>query len=218
MSEQHSKRIIVVGNSGFARECYIVLREIMKKSPSITFGGFLSFEGYKADLLELSSYFLGIDDEYTFAEGEYAVIGIGDPALRRKAYLKLQARSVPFYTLIHPNVYIDPSATVGEGNIFTTGCYVACNCSIGDGNLLNGNVHLGHDVRVGNFNFIGPLAQLTGATSIGDANSIGTLCVLLPRCTIGSGNIIAPMSAVFKGCRDNAYIAGNPALKVGNVN
>ena len=36
-------------------------------------------------------------------------------------------------------------------------------------------------------------------------------------CHIGDNNIIAPLSAVYKGCKNNCYMSGNPALKTGKI-
>lgn len=52
---------------------------------------------------------------------------------------------------------------------------------------------------------------------IGDSNSIGTNALVLPHSKIGNNNKIAPLSAVYKGCKDNCYMVGNPALKIGSV-
>ncbi len=215
MSDNTTKSIVIVGNSGFARECYAMLRAVMRREPALSVKGFLSFEGYKGDLKELSGLLLGTDDEYAHQPGEYAVIGIGDPHLRRKAYLKLRARGVPFFTLIHPNAYVDEATSVGEGCIFGSKCYINCNCAIGPGNLFNGLVHMGHDCTVGECNFFGPNVQILGGVNMGGCNSVGATSVIMPAARIGSGNIIAPLSAVYKGCRDNTYMSGNPAVKVG---
>ncbi|MBQ9405739.1 MAG: transferase [Desulfovibrio sp.] len=209
--------LTIVGNSGFARECHSIVRVLMAADASVTFRGFLSFEGYKADLGELSSFFLGTDDAYEFTPKECVVIGIGDPFLRHKAYAKLKKRGVRFHNLVHPDVYVDSSASLGDANILTSGCYVSCNCRLGNANVLNGVVHLGHDAVLGNYNFVGPGVQIEGFASVGDCNSIGTMSVLLPHSKIGSRNKIAPLSAVYKGCGDDAYMLGNPALRVGQV-
>ena len=213
MSEEY-KKIIIVGNSGFARECYVILRALQKRGEKIHFGGFLSFEGYQADLLNLSNHFLGIDDEYIFKHEENIIIGIGDPTLRKKCYEKLKSKSVNFYTLIHPDIYIDESTYIGEANIITTGCYISCNCRIGNGNVLNGFVNVGHDTKIGNYNLICPSVQIGGNVQIGDENTIGTMSALLPKSKIGNNNKIAPLSSVYKGCRDGAYMVGNPALNI----
>lgn len=217
MTLPFTKNILIVGNSGFARECFLTLREMKKAGSDIAIQGFLSFEGYKGNLKELESFFLGTDDDYSFAQNEFAVIGIGDPALRHKAYTKLKGKGVSFFTLKHPTAFIDQSSTFGEGNIFGARSYVTCNCSIGAGNVFNGPIHIGHDTTIGDCNFIGPGAQILGAVTMGSRNSVGALSVLLPRCRVGNDNIIGPLSAVYKGCRNNVYMLGNPAVKIGTA-
>ncbi|MBQ7607912.1 MAG: transferase [Desulfovibrionaceae bacterium] len=212
-----SINLTIVGNSGFARECHTIVQALVALGHDIFFRGFLSFEGYQADLGRLSPLFLGTDDAYVFGREERVIIGIGDPSLRHKAYAKLKKRGVLFYNLIHPDVYVDESAQLGEANILTSGCYVSCDCRLGNANVLNGVVHLGHDAVLGHCNFVGPGVQIEGFVTVGDCNSIGTMSVLLPHCKIGSHNKIAPLSAVYKGCGDKAYMLGNPALKVGKV-
>lgn len=209
------KHIVIVGNSGFARECYIMLRHMMAESPDLSFKGFLSFEGYQADLKELSPLFLGIDDDYPFAPDDYAVIGLGAPALRAKALAKLQSRKVPLFNLIHPHSYVDASTQLGEGNVIGYNCHISCDCSIGDANVLNGLIHIGHDCIIGNCNFIGPGVQILGSVRMGAGNSVGATSVILPHARLGDSNTIAPLSAVYKGCKSNLYMAGNPAVKIG---
>lgn len=215
MMANESNPVVIVGNSGFAREVHIMLRKMMLQDSSILLRGFLSFEGYPGDLKELGSMLLGHDDEYAFAAGEKAVIAIGDPHLRQKAHVKLRAQNVRLFNVIHPEAYIDASSSIGEGNIFGARCYVTCNSSIGDGNVFNGMIHVGHDCVIGDYNFLGPGTQVLGDVRIGSLNAIGATSVLLPRATIGNGNKIAPLSAVYKGCRDNVYLAGNPSVKIG---
>jgi len=211
------KNIIILGNSGSARECYMNLKAVMKIQENVKFKGFLSYEGYQADLGKLSNYFLGVDDDYNYQENDYVIIGLGIPHLRKKAFFKLKDKGVKLYNLIHPSVLIDETSSIGEGNIFTLNCFLSCNSNIGDGNYFNGYTVLGHDINMGNFNFIGPNVHMLGNTYVGDLNSIGTMSVLLPDSKIGNGNKIAPLSAIYKGCKDNCYMGGNPALKIGEV-
>lgn len=212
-----AKELVIVGNSGFARECAVIVKALISAGEDIHLRGFLSFEGYPGELKEWEPYFLGIDDNYIFKANEYAIIGLGDPKLRQKCFAKLSKRNILCYTLIHPDVYVDQSVTMGEANIITSGCYISCNCCLGTGNVLNGVVHVGHDVVMGDFNFIGPGVQMGGYVKIGDLNSIGSVAVLLPHASIGKGNKIAPLSAVYKGCKDYSYLLGNPAIRMGYV-
>ena len=78
-------------------------------------------------------------------------------------------------------------------------------------------VNVGHDAEIGDYNFFGPRSQILGNVKVGNSNQIGANTILLPKAKIGDNNIIAPLSAVYKGCKNNCYMSGNPALKTGKI-
>ena len=91
------------------------------------------------------------------------------------------------------------------------------NINIGNCNVFNGDIIVGHDVEIGDFNFFGPRSQILGNVKVGSSNQIGINAILLPKSKIGNNNKIAPLSAIYKGCKDNCYMLGNPALKIGEI-
>lgn len=213
------KKIYVVGGNGFAKECYQQILFISYQDPQISFGGFLGHNGYKVNFGNLNKYFICDLSEFKFNEDDYAVIGAGSPVLRKKIFNDIKKKNdSKFYTLaLMPYCYISPLVEVGEGNIFISPCTPAPHSKIGNGNLFNGDVTISHDVKIGDFNFFGGKSQLLGGCNIGNSNLIGTASIVLPHAKIGNNNKIAPMSAVYKGCKNNCYMYGNPALKIGNT-
>ena len=213
------KIIYIVGGDGFARECYMRLRTLPCYGAEIKFGGFLGHGGYGAsvDYKSFQHLYIGEVSEHQFSEDEYAIIGAAYPKLRKKIYLELKARGIKFFNLISPYVSIDPSSEIGECNVIVGTGSISVNCKIGNANVLNGNVIVGHDCIIGDLNFLGPRAMILGNIKIGNENQIGTNAILLPKSHIGNNNIIAPMSAIYKGCKNNCYMAGNPALKEGST-
>lgn len=213
------KTVYIVGGDGFARECYLYLQEELYAGELVNFGGFLGHGGYghTVDYKGLQHLYKGEVSAYTFKENEYAVIGAGYPKLRQKIYEELKGRHVQFFNIIGPLVYLNSSVKLGEANVITGISTFTADIEIGNGNVFNGDVKIGHDSKIGNFNFFGPRSQALGNVIIGNSNMIGTNTVLLPNCKIGNNNKIAPLSAVYKGCRDNCYMLGNPALKEGTV-
>ena len=211
------KKIYIVGGNGFARECYYFLQDIIKIAPEIEFAGFLGHGGYghTVDYIDLQKYYQGEVADHEFKEDEYVVIGAGYPNLRQKIYNELKAKNIKFYNLAF-NSYICDSVNVGEANVFLSSSFTS-NINIGNGNVFNGSVIVGHDVEVGDFNFFGPCSQLLGNVKIKNSNTVGANAILLPNAKVGNNNKIAPLSAVYKGCKDNCYMLGNPALKVGDV-
>ncbi len=213
------KKIYIVGGNGFARECYKYLCSNMQYDKNIIFAGFLGHGGYghTVNYFELQKYYKGEVTEHNFKKDEYVIIGAGYPNLRKKIYCDLKNMNLKFYTLLSPSSKVDPDIKIGEANIIVDSKITSHNIKIGNGNLFNGNVTLGHDVQIGNFNFLGPHSQVLGEVIIADNNQIGANSILLPGAKIGSCNKIAPLSAVYKGCKDNCYMLGNPALRIGQI-
>lgn len=210
--------IIIIGNSGAARECYQLLTDCIWASPSLryawNFAGFLSYKGYKGQLGSLQSFFLGDLDAFEILPTQKFIIGIGSPQLRKEVFLALKEHSAHFVNLISPWSYVPGDFKMGEGNIINSGCNFSGNCSVGDGNYFNGSVRLGHDVTIGSFNFFGPATTVLGAGQVGDTNIMAVQSTLLEHGRIGDNNHILPGSILFKGCRDNCRMSGNPALKI----
>lgn len=212
-------KIIIIGNSGAARECYWILRDVMESAPGLagyyTFSGFLDWKGYVGDLKELHHFHLGTADAYEPGPDDLFILGVGKPELRKEIFMTFKARGAYFMNLIHPWSSISPTAVMGEGNIFQRGSTVYCNSRIGNGNYFNGAVNLSHDASVGDFNFLAPYAIVLGGASVGSCNHLGPHSVLLEHTRMGNDNLLAPGSVIYKGCRNNCRMAGNPALKIG---
>lgn len=206
------RQVVIIGNSGAARECYWSTRDVL--GDAFSFRGFLSFEGFPSKLKELAGLEIGDDDGYTPGPDDEFVIGIGKPALRAKAYAKWKERGARFLTLIHPFSFIPPNTVMGDANIITCACHFSCNVTLGNANYCNGNVVLGHDVRVGDANFFGAFSLVMGGAEIGSRNAFGIRSAVLPEGRIGDDNTVAPGAFVYKGCGNGCLMAGNPALNV----
>jgi acetyltransferase-like isoleucine patch superfamily enzyme len=213
------KNIYIVGGNGFAVECSQHISWMSQADKEIKFGGFLGHNGYgkNVDYKTLQKFYLGELSEFEFKEGDYAVIGAGYPLLRKTIYNDLKARNIKLFNLIPPNVYISELVEIGEGNVFAAPCCPAGHVKIGSCNVFNSDVIVGHDAQIGDFNFFGPKSQILGNCKVGNSNIIGAGSVLLPHAKIGDNNKIAPLSAIYKGCKDNCYMLGNPALKAGDI-
>lgn len=209
------KNLVFIGNSGAARECYWLAREIIGHGEPLLIKGFLSFEGHPPNLRDLSDLLLGNDDNYQLADNDVLAIGIGNPALRRKAFLKWKKRGGRFANLVHPAATLVHDVAMGEGNIICSGSYLSCNTSIGDANYLNGTVVIGHDARIGDFNFFGPFSMILGSATVGSGNTVGVRTTIMEAATVGDDNILAPGACLYKGCGNRRVMTGNPAYSLG---
>lgn len=209
-----SKNLVIIGNSGAARECYWLARDCVKAGQDMVFKGFLAFEGHVGNLAELSSFLLGNDDAYISEPDDVFAIGIGQPALRCKAYAKWKKKGAEFINLIHPTVPIIGDVRLGEGNIIACASYISCNSTLGNANYLNGSVVVGHDVIIGDCNFFGTFSLILGGARVGDRNSFAIHSAAMPGAHVGNDNTILPATYIYKGCRDGKVMAGNPAVNI----
>ena len=209
--------IYIVGGNGFARECYRYVQMMSLVDKNIHFAGFLGHNGYghTVDYKELQKFYLGEVSEYNFSKDDHVVIGAGYPKLRSVIYKELKERNLKFFTII-VGTPLDNSVEIGEANVFIPPFHPSCNVKIGNCNVLNGDVLVGHDSIIGDLNFFGPRCQVLGTVEIGNGNLVGANSILLPHVKVGNNNKIAPLSVVYRGCKNNCYMLGNPALKVGN--
>lgn len=213
-----TKRIFVVGGNGFAKECVQYVRWNIEQGDDVELGGLVGHNGYVVDFGDLNSLFVGDLSKMEFGTNDYCVIGAGYPELRRKIYDDVKKQGGRFINLCSPGFFIPEGVTIGEGNVFvSTPLTGYTGIEIGNGNLFNGNVIVGHDSQIGDFNFFGPSTHILGGVKIGNDNIVGTNAVLLAHAKIGNNNKIAPLSCVYRGCKDNCYMLGNPAEKVGTV-
>lgn len=213
--------VMIVGNSGAARECWQLLYDCIWNSPTlryeIRFGGFLSFNRHQGDLGPMQTDFRGDLDDWHIRENDRFIIGIGSPVLRRQVFEALKSRGARFINLISPWSYVPGGFELGEGNIINSHCNFSGGSRAGDGNYFNGSVRLGHDVTIGSFNFFAPSTTVLGGASVGDDNLVAVQSVILEHAKVGSHNHITPGSIIYKGCRDKCLMAGNPALKIGDA-
>ncbi len=214
------KKVYVVGGKGFAKECYMHIMYMINLDPTINFGGFIGHNGYKVDFDNLNHLFVCDLAEFEFGAEDYAVIGAAYPKLREIIYddIKKKENSKFFTIVLTSHSYLSPLVEYGEGNIFMTPCTPSVHVKIGNANVFNGDVIIGHDTVIGDFNFFGGKSQILGECKIGNSNTFGVNSILLPKAKIGNNNKIAPLSAVYKGCKNNCVMLGNPALKVGENN
>lgn len=214
-------KVYIAGNSGAARECYWILRDLQASSPGLDrfyeFSGFFNWGGFQGELKELGNYFLGPLEDHIISPDELYIIGVGEPALRRDIFVYLEVRGANMMNLVHPWTAICPSAKMGAGNVFQRGCTVYANAIIGNGNYINGAANLSHDAQIGDFNFLAPYSIVLGGGSIGNLNHLGPHSVILEHARMGDNNSLAPGSTLYKGCKNNLRLSGNPALKVGQT-
>lgn len=204
--------MIIVGAKGFAKEVLEVLHQlnqldhlvfyddVNEDAPAFLYGQFPVLRNKEA----AAHYFKTVDSRF--------IIGIGNPALRKKLALEFEAMGGVFTSTISPLAQIGHYGnSIGEGSNIMTGTVLTNDVKIGEGVLINLNCTVGHDSTIGDFVELSPGVHISGNCKIGSYSNIGTNATILPKVTIGENVIIGAGSVVTKDIPDNCLVVGIPA-------
>lgn len=167
-----SKRLCIIGSSGFAREVMDIALDTGYDTFVFADGYTKSTEVAGAKVLPDTDQVLGKLRE----EGWDFAIGIGAPATRRKIANRLIGFAFP--PLIHPSATFgrdqEKVARSAAGVLICAGVRFTNNIDIGDHSLFNLNVTIGHDTIIRNFVSIMPGANVSGNVLLEEGVYVGT--------------------------------------------
>lgn len=139
------------------------------------------------------------------------VIAVGEPEIKRKLYDKLEFDGIDFATLIHPDIHIPQTTSVGKGTVINVGAFISCNAQIEENVYIQPHVNIGHDCILAKGCVISGFVNMGGNCYVGKASYIGLSTCVKQGIKIGDGTIIGMASAVYKDIPSNVIAMGNPA-------
>lgn len=153
------------------------------------------------------------DAKNRFSNLEVAV-GIGEPAVREKKFDLLKDDGINTPTLIHPDVYIPETTSIGQGVVIQYGCFISCNVTIGNYVYIQPQCNIGHDDKLADGCMISGFGNIGGTASIGKFTYLGLSAVIKEGVLIGDNVIVGMGSAVYKDIPDEMVVLGNPARPI----
>lgn len=210
------RRIAIAGAGGFAKEVYLIIREINKVQPTWNFIGFFD-DKVKKGKLHLEYEVLGmVKDLNTYPDDLCVAIAAGKSDNILSIKNQLVSEKLHFPNLIHPAAVVhNESVEIGLGNIFQIQSSLSADNKIGSFNLFNAGVKIGHDTTIGNYNIFGTGVLISGGVTIGNANDFGMGSGILQYKKVGNNNTISPLSMLYRSVKDDGHYLGNPAMPTG---
>jgi len=138
-------------------------------------------------------------------------IAIGEPAIRKILFDKLVSCGFELTTLIHPDVVIPESTSIGKGTIICKFLSITCDIIIGENVYIHPNVCIGHDAIVGNNTVISSYVDVAGNCNIGSSTFLAINVCMRQNISIGNDTIVGMGSVVHRDIPDNVIALGNPA-------
>ena len=212
--------LVVVGAGGFGREVLDVVDAVndAADAPVWAIAGAVDDSPTDANLAHLRSRgvahlgttaeLLGLD---VASRPTHYVVGIGNPAVRRKVAERLDAAGLVPATLVHPSVTRGYDVEIGPGSVLCAGVRLTTHIRIGRHVHLNLNATVGHDTTIGDYVSANPLASISGDCVIEDEALIGVAGVILNGLRVGRGSVVGGSACVVKDVPPGVVVKGVPA-------
>ena len=143
----------------------------------------------------------------------YYIVGFTDVGLKKKYIALFESYNGNPTNIIHPETFIAPSASIGEGNFITCQSIISTQSTIGNHNIINYQVMIGHDVVIGDNCTLNPGCKLSGHVELGDNCMVGSNSFLLQGVKVASDVKIDAMTYISRDLDEPATYSGNIGFK-----
>lgn len=142
---------------------------------------------------------------------EGGIVAVGDNHVRGRLVPKIRAAGLQLVSAIHPDIFIDSPAHIGDGVIIEMGVAIHPGATIGEGVFLGGGCIVSHHSTVGDYTLIAGGVVFGGHIQVGAYTLLGVGASIQPHVTIGSNVIVGVGAAVVSDLPDNVVAVGVPA-------
>lgn len=210
-----TQAVVVIGASGFGRECLDVLDAMVAAGSDLTVLGVVDdaiSEVNRDRLVDRGVPFLGARADWLATDPGPAayVMGIGSPGVRRRLVAEMDAAGLRAFTAIHPSATFGARVVVEDGVVVCAGAAVSNNVKLARHVHVNPNATIGHDADLRDFVSINPAAVISGEVIVGADTLVGAAATLLQGLTIGERVVVGAGSVVTKDVPGNAVVVGVP--------
>ncbi|MBC7387383.1 MAG: hypothetical protein H7301_14620 [Cryobacterium sp.] len=212
-----TRKIVIIGAGGFARETEWLLREINRAHSCDTY----EFQGYVVSDLEKvpAGERAGILGDFDWLDKnrdqwDSLAIGIGTPALRVSIPQELDRRfsGIHWPSLVHPSARMDAESThIGRGTLICSNVIGTVNLRFEEFSLVNLACTIGHEAVIGKGAVLNPSVNISGGVKVGNEVLIGTGAQVLQYLTVGDGAQVGAGSVVTKDVAAGVTVVGVPA-------
>lgn len=206
------REILVYGAGGFAREVKDVIDAIAGNGALIRCAGFLDDSRERHGKILNDVPVLGGDERISeWRDKAEFLVGIGNPAVKRKISDKIAGLGGRFATVFHPTAVKSRYVEFGEGTIVTAGVILTNQIRIGRHAILNLGITVGHDCVLEDYVTVSPGVFISGNVHIGEGTDIGTGSSIIQDVRIGRWSVVGAGAVVTKDLPDNCTAVGVPA-------
>ena len=211
------KDIVIIGAGGVGSETAWIIEQINIKKDEWNLLGFIDDNelmqgkdiiGYK--VIGSVEKFIKTYKNFKKEDRPYVVIAIANYSVKKDIVNKLK-NMFNFATLIHPDVFIHTSNSIGEGCIIYPGVIITVDIKIGNHVIVSPKCGIGHNSKVGDYVSLLWNVNVAGYDIIEEGCLIGSGATIIQNKIIGKGSIVGAGSVVVKDIEANKTAVGVPA-------
>lgn len=208
-------RVVVIGASGFGRECLDVLEAMIADGADLEILGVVDDSPAEINLDRLTTRgvaYLGTRGEWLAtnpAEVRY-VLGVGDPTIRRDLTDDLDSSDLEPFTAVHPSATFGAHTLLAEGVVVCAGATISNNVRLGRFVQVNPNTTIGHDAILSDFVSVNPAAIISGEVAVEAETLIGAGAIVLQGLVIGNNATVGAGSVVTRNVPSRVVVKGVP--------
>lgn len=200
------KKLVIIGNGGFAREVEWLVERINAQSLTWDFLGFIDSDTSSNKVIGDDKFVTAYPDEL------YVSIAIGTSDIREKLFEVYKNNfNIRFANLIDPSVIISDRVSLGNGNIICAGSVITVDIEIGNCNIINLDCTVGHDAVIEDFVTINPSVNVSGNVRLASGTNIGTGTQIIQGISVGKNSIVGAGAVVNRDLPANCTAVGIPA-------
>lgn len=212
------KDIVIIGAGGVGSETAWIIEQINIKKDEWNLLGFIddnkllqgqSIIGYKVigNIEQLVNTYKSIKKE----DRPYVVIAIANYNVKKDIVNKLK-NMFNFATVIHPDVFVHISNSIGEGCIIYPGVIMTVDIKIGNHVIVSPKCGIGHNSKVDDYVSLLWNVNVSGYDTIGEGSLIGSGVTIIQNKIIGKDSIIGAGAVVIDDFGDKVKAVGIPAI------
>lgn len=208
--------VVVIGASGFGRECLDTLVAMQTAGADLDIVGVIDDGPADLNRERLSARgvdYLGTLDQWLAGGAVDArfVVGVGDPRIRRRIVDRLDAAGLAAFTSLHPSAVIGSRPAFEDGVVVCAGAVISTNVRLGRHVHVNPSATIGHDAVLDDFVSVNPAAVISGDVVVEPLVLIGAGAIVLQQLRVGEGAVIGAGAVVTKDVQKATTVRGVPA-------
>lgn len=159
--------------------------------------------------------FQNLEDRFSLEDIEVC-IAVGEPHIRKLLFDKLNDNNIAITSIVHPEVIIPKSTTIGKGTIINKFTSISCDSVIGENVYIHPIACVGHDSTIGNHAIISSYVDVAGDCDVGECAFLAINVIMKQGTSIGSNSIVGLASVVHRDIKNDVIALGNPARVMKN--